>query len=97
MRKRAMGELSRALSQINQNIYQMATIGDKIRNPLAVIVSTCEECCGERTEAVHTVVQDIDKFINELDQGWVESEKVRVFLQKQYGIGSNEMKHPSAF
>ena len=97
MRKRAMGELSRALSQINQNIYQMATIGDKIRNPLAVIVSTCEECCGERTEAVHTVVQDIDKFINELDQGWVESEKVRVFLQKQYGIGSNEMNHPSAF
>jgi len=97
IRKQAMGEISRALSQINQNIYQMATIGDKIRNPLAVIISTCEECCGERTEAVHSVVQEIDEFINKLDQGWVESEKVRAFLLKQYGIGSNGIHHPAAF
>ena len=96
VRKKAMNELSRALSQINRNIYQMATIGDKIRNPLAIIVSTCEECCGERTDVVHSVVQNIDEFISELDQGWVESEKVRAFLQKQYGIGNQEMNHTKA-
>ncbi|PWR72650.1 response regulator [Methanospirillum lacunae] len=96
VRKKAMNELSRALSQINRNIYQMATIGDKIRNPLAIIVSTCEECRGERTEVVHSVVQNIDEFISELDQGWVESEKVRAFLQKQYGIGNQEMNHTKA-
>jgi len=94
IRKKAMGELSRAISQINKNIYQMATIGDKIRNPLAIIISTCEECNGKKSDIIQEVVNKIDEFINELDLGWVESEKIRIFLFKQYGIGGAELVNP---
>lgn len=87
-RKKAMGELSQAVMQINKNIHQMATIGDNIRNPLAIILSTCEDCGGQQNLLVKESVDHIDAFIKKLDEGWVESEKVRQFLQKQYGIGT---------
>lgn len=86
-RKKAMDELSQAVIQINNNIHQMATIGDNIRNPLAIILSTCEICGGHQNSLVKESVDHIDAFIRKLDEGWVESEKVRQFLLKQYGIG----------
>ena len=87
LRKQAMEELSRAIKQINQNIYQMATIGDMIRNPLGIILATCDGCNGDKFTEIADAVQRIDAFIEKLDLGWVESEKIRAFLQKQYSIG----------
>jgi PAS domain S-box-containing protein len=90
-RKAIMDELSRAVTQINTNILQMATIGDEIRNPLAIILSVCEECqdSGCRN-LVSSAVRQIDEFISRLDKGWVESEKVKGFLMKHYGITSGD-------
>jgi PAS domain S-box-containing protein len=87
-RKQAMDELTRSLTQINNNIYQMATIGDKIRNPLSIILSACEECQGKNEGIVLSAVENIDSFISELDTGWVESDKIRAYLYHNYGIGA---------
>jgi len=87
-RKQAMEELTHSLTQINTNIYQMATIGDKIRNPLSIILSACEECQGKNEGIVRVAVENIDSFISELDTGWVESDKIRSFLYHNYGIGA---------
>ena len=89
-RKRAMEELSQAIVQIDNNIHQMATIGDEIRNPLAIILSSCQECNERNCQKVISAVQKIDAFISRLDQGWVESDKVRAFLMKYYTITSDE-------
>lgn len=86
-RRQEMEEHSRALRQINHNIHQMAIIGDEIRNPLSIILSTCEECrdvfCNQ---VILSAVWQIDEFLSRLDIGWVESDKVREFLIKHYGI-----------
>lgn len=92
-RREVMVELSRAINQINENIYQMATIGDEIRNPLAIILSGCEEYQDNGCqEIIKTAVKQIDEFISRIDKGWVESEKVKGFLLKHYGILTSENK-----
>ena len=92
-RKKSQEELSQAIMQINKNILQMATIGDEIRNPLAVILSSCEggQVCQEKNyQNVVSAVKTINRFIDKIDQGWVESDKVRAFITKHYGIMSDE-------
>jgi PAS domain S-box-containing protein len=73
-----------ALEQLEQNILQFATLGDHIRNPLAVIVGLADLL--ETADADRIIVQarEIDRIIDQLDRGWLESEKVRSFLRKYY-------------
>jgi len=73
-----------ALQQIEQNIVQFATLGDHIRNPLAVIVGLADLEEGAYTEKILKQADEIDQIIDQLDQGWIESEKVRSFIKKYY-------------
>lgn len=70
-------------AQIEQNIEQFATLGDEIRNPLAVIVGIADLHCEERHAVqIQEQAEIIDGIITALDRGWIESEKVREYLRK---------------
>ena len=92
VRKETMREMSEAIVQINKNIHQLATIGDEIRNPLAIILSLCDSLCLEDSgkQQIVSEIRTIDEFISRLDQGWVESDKIRAFLLKHYDIFIDE-------
>jgi PAS domain S-box-containing protein len=77
---------SMALLQIEKNMEQLAILNDHIRNPLQAIVGTVDLEGDGLSETIRPYVAEIDSLINQLDVGWVESEKIRVFLRKHYGI-----------
>lgn len=83
--RRALDLIKReALQQIEQNIVQFATLGDHIRNPLTVIVGLADLEDGAFTEKIMVQAKEIDRIIDQLDRGWLESEKVRSFIKKYY-------------
>ena len=75
-----------AFQQIEHNMEQIATLNDQIRNPLqAIMLDTA--VLDEQTKAlISEQVQIITKILDRLDEGYVESEKVRKFLRKHYGL-----------
>lgn len=86
-RKKDEAELARLVMRINENLHQMAVMSDKVRNPLSVILCSCEQCeVAASNPQVIQAVDEIDNLIKEVDSGWVESDKVRSFLLKNYGI-----------
>jgi glucose-6-phosphate-specific signal transduction histidine kinase len=76
-----------AFHQIERNMEQSAILNDQIRNPLqAIMLDT--ETVDEKTKAlVSEQVKTIEKILDTLDEGHLESENVRKFLRKYYGIG----------
>jgi sensor domain CHASE-containing protein len=81
----------KAFEQIERNIEQFAILGDHIRNPLTVIVGLSDLIQDAAAKKILDQAKIIDGIINQLDQGWIESEKVREFLKKYY---SDERKGP---
>lgn len=75
-----------ALIQIEKNMEQLAVLNDHIRNPLQAIVGTVDLEGDGLSETIRPYVDEIDSLINQLDVGWVESEKIRAFLRKHYDI-----------
>ena len=73
-----------AYEQIEKNIEQFAILGDHIRNPLAVIVGLADLSEGTASEKILEQARMIDGIIDQLDRGWIESEKVREFLRRYY-------------
>jgi len=73
-----------AYEQIEKNIEQFAILGDHIRNPLAVIVGLADLSEGTASEKILEQAKMIDGIIDQLDRGWIESEKVREFLRRYY-------------
>jgi sensor domain CHASE-containing protein len=73
-----------AYEQIEKNIEQFAILGDHIRNPLAVIVGLADLTEGEASGKIVEQAKVIDGIIDQLDRGWIESEKVREFLRRYY-------------
>ncbi|MDN7024803.1 PAS domain S-box protein [Methanoculleus sp. FWC-SCC1] len=71
-----------AYDRINKNIEQFAILGDHVRQPLQVILGTSELIDDDRTEKIVDQVGRINDIVKQLDQGWVESRKVREFLQR---------------
>jgi PAS domain S-box-containing protein len=80
----------KALEQIEKNIGQFAILGDNIRNPLAVIVGLSSLADGQITDRIIQQTKEIDRIIDQLDKGWVESENVRAFIRKYYQVGTLE-------
>ncbi|MGD1005587.1 MAG: PAS domain S-box protein [Methanoregulaceae archaeon] len=74
------------IQQIENNLQQFAILNDHIRNPLSVIVMLTEMEGGKNVQKILEQTREIDQIINRLDQGWLESEKIRHFLSKYYGI-----------
>ena len=85
-RKKAREIEKKAFTQIEENIHQLATLGDTIRNPLAVIVGLADLNEGELSDKIKKEAKEIDEYITMLDRGWIESEKVRDFLKRHYDI-----------
>jgi PAS domain S-box-containing protein len=87
-RKDVDDHLKRAgISQIEQNMEQFQTLNDQIRNPLQVIIGFIDLDCARFTPRIKDQIKIIDTIISRLDQGWVESEKVRNFLFRHYRHG----------
>ena len=84
-RKLIEAQKREAYEQIEKNIEQFAILGDHIRNPLAVIVGLADLTEGEASGKILEQAKVIDGIIDQLDRGWIESEKVREFLRKYYG------------
>jgi len=76
-----------ALQKIEENLVEMAILNDQIRNPLAVIMAAADLAGGDTADDIIRQVQVIDAMINNIDRKWIESEKVREFLKKYYGVG----------
>jgi hypothetical protein len=86
-RKNEVEQLKReAFRQIEHNMVQFTILNDQIRNPLqAIMLDTA--ALDETTKAlIAAQVQIIQKILDRLDEGFVESEKVRKFLRKYYGL-----------
>ncbi|WP_317136362.1 PAS domain-containing protein [Methanochimaera problematica] len=75
-----------AFMQIDKNMEQFAVLNDHIRNPLQVILGIVDLESPEITQKIIPHVKEIDKLINRLDNGWIESEKVRKMIAKHYGV-----------
>lgn len=73
-----------AHEQLQQNILQFATLGDHIRNPLAVIVGLADLLGTPDADRIIVQAREIDRIVDQLDRGWIESEKVRSFLRRYY-------------
>ncbi|MDD1730039.1 MAG: PAS domain-containing protein [Methanospirillum sp.] len=81
-RKEAEEKISLALVQIDQNLETLAVLNDQIRNPLTIMDFISEELEGDKKRILHEQVLLIDDLINQLDKGYLYSEKVRCFLAK---------------
>ena len=90
--RRLEEEKLEALAQIEKNIEQLSIINDHIRNPLQVIVGYAVLDDWEHTEKVLGQAEEIDRIINRLDQGCLESSKIREYLIRHSGIHSGD--HP---
>ncbi|RLI75326.1 hypothetical protein DRP05_14990 [Archaeoglobales archaeon] len=79
-----LDELKRkAYKQIEKNIEQLAVLVDHIRNPLSAIMALAELKADRETAGqIIKQVERINNIIKRLDEGWIESEKIREFLRK---------------
>jgi len=78
-----------AYTQIEKNIEQFAVLGDHLRNPLTAIIGLCELLDDRTTAAkIQARAMEIDALITRIDQGWIDSEKVRNIIKKYYDIGA---------
>jgi len=83
--ERKLGEQMRqqAFRQIERNIEQFAVLGDHIRQPLQVTLGRAELLDDEgAAEVIREQVWRINDYIKQLDRGWVESRKIREYLQR---------------
>ena len=72
-----------AYEQIQQNIEQFAILGDHVRQPLQVILGMVELSeGGKEMDIIRDQVDRINDIIRQLDIGWMESRKIRDFLQR---------------
>lgn len=85
-----MEQLKRhAFTQIEKNIEQFAILGDHLRNPLTAIIGLCDLLEDRTTAAkIQARAMEIDDLITRIDQGWIDSEKVRNIIKKYYDIGA---------
>ncbi|MDD3978023.1 PAS domain S-box protein [Methanomicrobium antiquum] len=75
-----------AFLQIDKNMEQFAVLNDHIRNPLQVILGIVDLECPCAVEKIMPYISEIDRIVNKLDNGWIESEKVRKMIAKHYGV-----------
>lgn len=85
-RMELISQQKEAFRQIEENITQLAILGDHIRNPLQVIEGYTILGNGEYALEISEQVRRINDIVSRLDQGWVESENVRAFLKRHYAI-----------
>jgi signal transduction histidine kinase len=87
IRKTQVEDIKReAFRQIEQNMEQIATLNDQIRNPLQAVMLDAAELDEKPKALIAEQVQIIEKILDALDEHFSESEKVRKYLRKHYGF-----------
>ncbi|KDE54791.1 PAS domain S-box protein [Methanoculleus sp. MH98A] len=81
-RERIERERMEAYRQIERNIEQFAVLTDHIRNPLQVVQGMADLIDDPRAEKIQEQIRQIKAILRQLDEGWVESEKVREYLER---------------
>ena len=76
-----------AFQQIEKNMEQFAVLNDQIRNPLQGIIGIADLMESAYKEKLVRLATMINEIVHKLDQGYIESEKIREFLRKYYGVG----------
>jgi PAS domain S-box-containing protein len=76
-----------AFQQIERNMQQFALLNDHIRNPLQGIIGVADLMQGKYSDQIIKLAQSINDIVHQLDQGYIESEKIYEFLRKYYGVG----------
>jgi PAS domain S-box-containing protein len=89
-KKQAEHLKAEAFARIEKNLEQFAILNDEIRNPLQIIQAVVEMNACDEKGIVLEQIKRIDRLVNDLDAGYIESEKVREFLRKHYHIGKKE-------
>ncbi|MDN7023811.1 PAS domain S-box protein [Methanoculleus sp. FWC-SCC1] len=70
-----------AFDRIERNMEQFAILGDHVRHPLQVLLARADLMDDPETaEKIREQVRRINGYIKDLDQGWIESRKIREFL-----------------
>jgi glucose-6-phosphate-specific signal transduction histidine kinase len=77
---------SEAFQRIEHNMEQFAILNDQIRNPLQAILLNTEMIDEETKVLVSEQVKIIEKILDQLDEGYLDSENVRRFLRNHYGF-----------
>ncbi|NMC77134.1 MAG: PAS domain S-box protein [Candidatus Methanofastidiosa archaeon] len=74
----------KAQKQLDENLEYFAHLVDHIRNPLAIISGFAQvEVENEKTkERIMRQIDRIEDLINQLDQGWMDTEETRRFLRR---------------
>jgi two-component system, response regulator PdtaR len=84
-RKRFEDEIKReGITRIEHNMEQFQILNDQIRNPLQIIRGYASLDNSPYHDRIMEQIALIDNLVNQLDKGWVESEKVRQFLLRHY-------------
>ena len=83
-RHRTGGSQEEGVHPDRENIEQLAILNDSIRNPLTVIIALAEMDGAGINQKIVEAAWEIDKIIDQLDQGWLISRKVKDFLKKHY-------------
>lgn len=72
-----------AHKKIEDIIYRSAILTDEIKNALMVISGIAElRISGKESLKILEQVERIKRILEEIDRGWIESEKLRKFLKK---------------
>lgn len=80
---RDITERKKALIQIENNIENFAHLIDHIRNPLAILKAFTQVKINDTDikQNLSTQIDTINEIINELDEGWMNTEDTRKFLK----------------
>ncbi|MCA1915039.1 response regulator [Methanospirillum hungatei] len=72
--------------QIEKNLAIFAGMNDMIRNPLAVAMSMLEMNDHPESDQIISQLERIDAAVDDLDKGFLASDKVLSYLKKHYHI-----------
>jgi len=81
-RKIMAQQVQKSVEQISKNMEQFAILNDEIRNPLQIISGLISLHVQEDEEKILRQVRIINDLVNKMDRSYLESEKVRHFLEK---------------
>ncbi|OPX74134.1 MAG: two-component response regulator [Methanoregulaceae archaeon PtaU1.Bin059] len=81
-----------ALEQITRILEQLATLNDLIRNPLQGIVGYVSLLDDPSCEKVIDLCMQVNEIVDKLDQGYLESKKVRSYLERHEHVSRKHAK-----
>lgn len=83
-RREADEKIQSGVQMLARTQETFATLNDQIRNPLSIISIYAEECEAGLGRKIQNEVIRIDNIVNQLDKGWIESDKVRRVMRRYF-------------